>query len=66
MIKESFSEGMITNGEGWIDMLEDCNKTSHIYDEAEALKIYAKIKEAHFSLLEEFHLKIQKLIKGIK
>lgn len=53
-IKEAYKAGLIKDGEGWIDMLEDRNKTSHIYDENEARRIYQKIKENHFELLEQF------------
>lgn len=58
VIKEAFREKFITDGDGWIDMLEDRNKTSHIYDEKQALKIYQKIKKTHFRLLENFRKKI--------
>lgn len=54
-IKEAYKAGLIKDGEGWIDMLEDRNKTSHIYDENEALRIYQKIKKNHFELLEQFN-----------
>lgn len=46
VVKEAFKAGLIKDGDGWIDMLEDRNKTSHIYDEKQALKIYEKIKIA--------------------
>jgi len=52
-IKEAFKAKMIQDGNGWIDMLEDRNKTSHIYDEKGALVIYKKIKQAHYALLEK-------------
>lgn len=51
IIKEAFRAGFINDGDGWIDMLEDRNKTAHIYDEEEAEKIYKKIKSKHFDLL---------------
>jgi nucleotidyltransferase substrate binding protein (TIGR01987 family) len=54
VIKEAFRAKMIKDGEGWIDMLEDRNKTSHIYDEKQAMDMYKKIKEKHFLLLEDF------------
>ncbi len=66
VIKESFKEGMIDGGQEWIDMLEDRNKTLHIYDEAEAVKIYEKIKKVYYPLLEGFHVKIQGLIKEME
>jgi len=57
-IKEAFRAKIIREGEGWIDMLEDRNKTSHIYNEKEALIIYRKIKEQHFPLLKEYLAKM--------
>ncbi|MCK9268665.1 MAG: HI0074 family nucleotidyltransferase substrate-binding subunit [Alkaliphilus sp.] len=32
-IQESFKEGIITDGEGWLKMLQDRNQTLHTYDE---------------------------------
>lgn len=55
VIKEAYKSRLISDedGQAWIDMLEDRNKTSHIYDEKQALKIYEKIK-AHYKNLEKF------------
>jgi nucleotidyltransferase substrate binding protein (TIGR01987 family) len=66
IIKEAFKAKLILDGEGWIDMLEDRNKTSHIYDEKEALKIYKKIKDSHFRLLQDFEKKIAKSYFSLK
>ncbi len=52
VIKEAFKAKILKDGDGWIDMLEDRNKTSHIYDENQALKIYNKIKNDHLKLLD--------------
>lgn len=54
VIKEAYVSKMISAGEDWIDMLEDRNKTSHIYDAKQAWDIYLKIKEKHCSQLEKF------------
>lgn len=61
-IKEAFRAQWIKNGQGWIDMLEDRNKTSHIYNEKQAAGIYKKIKKSHYPLLLQLskHLKLQK------
>lgn len=59
-IKEAFKAKMIKDGDGWIDMLEDRNKTSHIYDEKQSLEIYHKIKDSHFKLLADFGKDIKK------
>ncbi|MBU0897496.1 MAG: nucleotidyltransferase substrate binding protein [Candidatus Omnitrophica bacterium] len=65
-IKEAFKFGLIKDGEGWIEMLEDRNKTSHIYDEKQALIIYNKIKENYYKLLEDFNSDIGKFINRIE
>jgi nucleotidyltransferase substrate binding protein (TIGR01987 family) len=65
VIKEAFSAKLIGDGQAWIDMLEDRNKTSHIYDEKQALKIYRKIKDDHARLLETFDKDIAKIIRSL-
>lgn len=51
-IRKAFSNGLIEDGEFWIDMLIDRNKTSHLYDEAEARLIYEKITKYYNELFE--------------
>jgi len=51
VIKEGFRTKLINDGDAWIDMLEDRNKTSHIYDEKQANDIYVKIKKRHLPLM---------------
>ena len=64
VIKEAFKANIIKDGQSWIDMLEDRNKTSHIYDEAQAVGIYNKIKENHFELFKIFESEVTKFIKN--
>jgi len=49
-IKEAFKISLIESSEGWIDMLMDRNRTSHIYDEQAALEIYNKINSNYVKL----------------
>lgn len=49
--REAFSYGLIEDGEDWIDMLNDRNLTSHVYDEYLANEIYEKIKNKYFDML---------------
>ena len=51
-IKAAFKEGIITDGELWLKMLEDRNRTSHTYDEATALDIYTNMKNIYLTLLD--------------
>ena len=43
-IKQAFRDGIITEGQEWINMLDDRNKSSHLYDEAIAFAIFDKIQ----------------------
>jgi len=54
VIKETFQQKLIEDGPGWIAMLDDRNKTSHVYDEKDALEIYKRVKDKYVLLFEEF------------
>lgn len=62
-IKEAYRIEIISDGEGWIEMMIDRNKTSHIYDENEAKSIYKKIKTAYMFLLRELAKQIQQRLE---
>jgi nucleotidyltransferase substrate binding protein (TIGR01987 family) len=64
-IREAFAYGLIEDGDQWIDMMEDRNKTSHIYDEVEAKQIYQKIKHNHNELLLKLAVKMEQEINII-
>jgi nucleotidyltransferase substrate binding protein (TIGR01987 family) len=50
-VKEAFRSNLIKDGDAWIDMLEDRNKTSHLYDKKSASVIYDKIRKSHAKTL---------------
>ena len=51
VIKQAFAIDIVEDGETWIQMLEDRNLTSHIYDEAKAQEIVDSISNNYFSKL---------------
>lgn len=53
-IQQSFREGIITDGELWIQMLHDRNLTVYTYDEATALMIFNHIRNDYLGLFEKF------------
>ena len=65
-IKEAFTYGLIEDGEQWIDMMVDRNKTSHLYDEEEAKLIYEKVKNKYSHLLSDLYDKLEKEITKVK
>ena len=52
-IKEAARRGFIDNGEVFLDMLEDRNKASHIYDGSTAIEIFDRIKDKYVKVIEE-------------
>lgn len=51
-LKAAFRVGWIENEQIYLDMLEDRNKTSHLYDEPESEKIFQRIKTSYLGLME--------------
>ncbi len=51
VIKQAFAIEIIKDGEVWLQMLEDRNLTSHIYDEAKAQEVIDSISENYFARL---------------
>jgi nucleotidyltransferase substrate binding protein (TIGR01987 family) len=49
-IRLAFKVGLIADGEGWMDMIENRNLTSHIYNESVAQEIASNIRNRFFSL----------------
>ena len=58
VIQNGFKQGLITDGEGWIEMMLSRNVLSHLYDEGESRRIYNSIKEKHIKLLRELKEKL--------
>jgi len=65
VIKETFKMHLLEDGDVWIDMLMDRNRTSHIYDAQEAKLIYDKIVSKHFPQLNSFLIQIKKTIQDL-
>lgn len=59
VIKEAFSAGTLTNGQLWIDMLEDRNSTSHEYNTEKVNAILDKIAGIYFEELKDFSEKVK-------
>lgn len=62
IIQNGFKQGIIIDGEGWIDMMLSSNSLSHLYDEKESRRIYDNIKNRHIKLLKELKEKLAEVI----
>lgn len=61
-IQSGFKQGIIEDGEAWIQMMLARNSLAHMYDEEESRKVYKKIKEEYIILLENIKEKFEHLL----
>ena len=61
-INEAFKLGIVTNGEGWMNMFKDRNRTSHTYNEATAREIINNIFDSYFNLFATLQREMEKLL----
>lgn len=51
-VREAFAAGLVSDGEGWMDMIASRNRTSHTYNEAVAADIATRIIGKYTPLFE--------------
>lgn len=59
--RAAFSLGLIEDGEIWMNMIKDRNRTSHTYNKEIAQEIASNITENFFSLFIDLRTKMQAL-----
>lgn len=59
VIKSAFENGIIEEGNEWINMMLSRNQLSNLYDEETSRKIYSDIKEKYIKLLDDLKNKLQ-------
>ena len=59
--REVFRNGLIENGEVWMDMIDKRNLTSHTYDEETAAQVVTAIRTAYFVEFERLLVRLQQL-----
>lgn len=57
----AFRNGLIENGEVWMDMVDKRNLTSHTYDEEIAAQVVMTIRNAYFAEFERLLTRLQQL-----
>ena len=63
-IKEAFRNGYLTDGEIYLDMLEDRNLSSHIYDEQTSIDIFDRVKKNYSKGLVQSKKRFMKYINS--
>ena len=60
-VRAAFKVGLIDDGETWMEMIQDRNRTSHTYNESTAKAIATNITSRYFSLFIELRDRIENL-----
>ena len=58
--REAFRNGLVNDGDVWMDMIVSRNLTSHTYDEATASRISARILENYFGEFKRFRAAMER------
>jgi nucleotidyltransferase substrate binding protein (TIGR01987 family) len=58
-MEQSFQDGYISDGKGWMRMHKSRNLTSHTYDEQTAIEIVKGIRSEYFNLLEQLKIRLE-------
>ena len=61
-VKEAFQKKLIDDGDGWIEMIQSRNASSHTYDNETAKQIASKIIDQYFPLFVRFEDKMKSLL----
>ncbi|WP_372683911.1 nucleotidyltransferase substrate binding protein [Desulfosarcina sp.] len=59
--RESFNKGLITDGQGWMEMIKSRNQSSHTYNQKVAEAIVDKVVSVYHALFHDFLLQMQDL-----
>ena len=62
-IREAFANGLVEEGEQWMQMLKDRNRTSHTYNEETAREILKNILELYHPLFSKFQKRMREQAK---
>lgn len=55
VLKQAFATGLVSDGQLWIDMLEERNLMAHTYDDARARQAVRLIQERYLAGLQQLH-----------
>lgn len=60
-IRTAFKQGLVVDGEGWMEMIKSRNQTAHAYNECIAIEIAERILARYQDLFVQFQQRMQGL-----
>ena len=61
VVRTAYRMSLIDNGEAWLGMIDDRNKTSHLYDEEMAADVIDEIIDTYYPLFMELQDKMDQI-----
>ena len=61
IIQQAFKQGILEDGESWINMMLSRNTLSHLYDEKASRDVFNKIKEEYINLFDKLNEKYKNM-----
>lgn len=61
IIQQAFKQGIIEDGECWINMMLSRNTLSHLYDEKASRDVFDKIKKVYINLFTDLNEKYKNM-----
>mgnify|MGYP002860247249 FL=1 len=61
VVRQAYRMSLIENGEAWLEMIDDRNKTSHLYDEEMAADVIDEIVNTYYALFFELKSKMDEI-----
>ena len=62
--REAFSRNIVTDGEGWMEMIRSRNQSSHTYNLEIAAEIVEKVITLYYPLFVSFERRMEALVDG--
>jgi nucleotidyltransferase substrate binding protein (TIGR01987 family) len=60
-IRTAFKQGLVVDGEGWMEMIKSRNQTAHTYNESIANEIAGNITKLYHHLFQQLQAHMQRL-----
>ena len=64
-IRTAFKQGLVVDGEGWMEMIKSRNQTAHTYNESIAIEIAERILARYQDLFVQFQQRMQGLASEV-
>ena len=66
VMQKAYQFSWIDDESVWLDMLDDRNKSSHVYSEDEAQRIFQNIRNTYYPVMQRTYDRLQEKIKALK